>query len=77
MAVARRVQLVRPLFVLQWCTILLKEFITGDLERKLEGTEGVDCRAERLAQADAMLDEISPVTRPFDDRDPDLNRLDA
>lgn len=59
---AKRVELVYPLFGLKWCTILLNEFVPADLLRRgFAGGDALDrseLQLQQLAKAKQMLDRI-------------------
>lgn len=61
-ALARRLEVVYPLWGLKWCLILLNEFVPQDLVRRTFAGQGVQGRAEvyagQLAKARRMLEQV-------------------
>ena len=61
--VARRVEIVYPLFALKWCMILLNEFLPEQIERREFATEQLQNRGEnqsrQLQKARQMLSKVN------------------
>jgi len=62
-ALARRLEVVYPLWGLKWCLILLNEFVPQDLVRRTfaqrDARAREDLHAEQLAKAQRMLERIT------------------
>jgi hypothetical protein len=59
---ARRTEIVYPLFALKWCTIFLNEFVPDDLRRREFASKTDldigDLQARQLSKARRMLNKI-------------------
>ncbi|MBI3457755.1 MAG: aminoglycoside phosphotransferase family protein [Candidatus Rokubacteria bacterium] len=62
-ALARRLEVVYPLWGLKWCLILLNEFVPQDLSRRAfarpDARAGGEVHAEQLAKAQRMLERVT------------------